>query len=299
MIDIELTPPAAIQVEVGSLTEVMEAALAAKANTGHTHAISTVTGLQATLDSKNILIDAAMTAHLVEEDPHPQYVSETALAAHAIGTGPGGHLPGNGLTNDDIAEGAAIEWAKISKVGANPADVGAATSSHTHAEFLYEGSSPPSSPTVGKRWLDTGDRMVWFWSGTYWLSEQVFNLNSATTVTVTTNLTPLMPKPVSYNVFLKSFRVGLIYAANNHSGTDYISISVRRYSSTRVATAIGSVLNSQSATSMNAVWQSQTIDQHLDLTALDVLALGFQAVVTGTPGSTGVFANLAYHLAKT
>jgi hypothetical protein len=47
------------------------------------------------------------------------------LESHERMRGRGYHLPDAGITNDQVADNAAISWSKISKVGANPADLGA------------------------------------------------------------------------------------------------------------------------------------------------------------------------------
>jgi hypothetical protein len=47
------------------------------------------------------------------------------LESHERMRGRGYHLPDEGVTNDEIAESAGISWSKISKVGANPVDLGA------------------------------------------------------------------------------------------------------------------------------------------------------------------------------
>jgi hypothetical protein len=140
MIELELTPPAPILVEVTQLGDEVQQALAGKANLAHSHPISSVTGLQQALDQKDTMIDGAMTAHLNALDPHPQYTTAAELAAHATGTGAGGHLPGDGITNAHVSSAAAIAWSKIDKSGATAAQVGAAASNHTHSQDSLTGA---------------------------------------------------------------------------------------------------------------------------------------------------------------
>jgi hypothetical protein len=81
MVDFELTPPPAIEVEVSDVSESVAAALSGKAPASHTHGMNSISGLQAALLQKDELIDGAMSAHLAGEDPHPQYLKESDLTA--------------------------------------------------------------------------------------------------------------------------------------------------------------------------------------------------------------------------
>jgi hypothetical protein len=297
MVDLELTPPAAIELELSPLNEVVTAELASKAPIGHTHSIESVSGLAAALLAKDVLIDATMTAHLEDEDPHSQYVSESALAAHALGTGPGGHLPGDGLSNDDIAPDAAINWGKISKVGAVPADVGAAASSHSHTEFLYEGTTPPASPAVGKRWRDTSDLMHWYWNGTYWLTEQVFSFYTIIN-TLSSGYSPGgFPVATGYNVWLESFDFAYSIVAGTVDATNKWTVNVVR------ETASASVAESTIETTYGSGGTKESIRNligvHRDISALSLKYFRMNVVKTGVPPNlTHTGMHLRYRLVK-
>lgn len=75
-----------------------------------------------------VALENAAASEIIEQheasiDPHAQYATDADLTAHTSNAAI--HVPGGGLTNSQIAAGAAIDWSKISKAGAVPADVGA------------------------------------------------------------------------------------------------------------------------------------------------------------------------------
>lgn len=149
MTDIELQTPAPITIEVHSLPDELNQALAGKAAATHTHPMIGVSGLQSALDSKDAMIDGAISTHLAAGNPHPNYASVIELATHSADSTL--HLPSGGITNTQIATGAAIAWSKVSKSGALPADVGAAAATHTHTadqiSGLTAGSQFPKTVT--------------------------------------------------------------------------------------------------------------------------------------------------------
>ena len=110
--------------------------------------IDTITGLQIELDGKqNTDIDLTALAGLTTTgflrrtgdgtaearvlqagdipDISSTYQTTTGFTTHTNSAGNGAHIPSGGITNTNIATGAAIDWGKISKAGAVAGDVGA------------------------------------------------------------------------------------------------------------------------------------------------------------------------------
>jgi hypothetical protein len=245
-------------------------------------------------------VHEAIIEHEGESDPHPQYAKDTDLSEHT--SDQAAHIPSGGITNTLVATDAAIEWSKISKVGAVPSDIGAMPALGTIDQQI--GSVKPTVRStgaalqVGDRWLDTVDRLWWFWNGAYWLSEILDRLTSGQNVSSTTNLLPLLPRSSNYNVWLDRLRVGYTYSATNHNSTDNFTTFVVRIASSKVATVLSSQLNSQSVTGINAVWLDTAINLHVDVGSLDIVFLGFQATKNGAAPTTTIAADLSYRLAK-
>lgn len=234
-------------------------------------------------------LEAAITVHQQASDPHPQYATDSDLAAHATGTGVGGHLPGAGITNSHVAPGAAIAWDKLNKTGAVPGDVGAAASAHTHTGLPYVGIAAPSSPAVGDRWLDTGDRLTWFWNGSYWLSEEIFpaRLTSASSSIAIES---------SYNLYLLKFVIGALTGAT-HDSSNYWSLNLTRRS-TSTNTTIATI-STQAIAANTPFTLSLSFNLHLDVTALSILYFRITASLTGSPSGMSETAYLVlYRLAK-
>lgn len=279
--------------------------------------------------------------HEQKPDPHPQYSRDSDLTAHA--TNQDLHIPSDGITNDQIADDAAIDWSKISLDGAIAADIGAATTAQGSLadtalqpsaigtiiqafdsdlsaiaalsttsfgrSFLTQsnaaaarllswgfdiqitGTKPNtradgSALQTGDRWLDTSERIWWFWNGTYWLSEGNLLVGrwTSTTLAASNSGAGLASfETASNDVFIERFRVTGGVGTNNPS-------NYWQFYCTQLQTGGGSItefnIDSASVASGATAFQLSTSpNAHRDVSALGLIQYRLGWNVVGTPGS--------------
>lgn len=245
-------------------------------------------------------VEQAIALHEDSIDPHPQYAKDSDLATHA--SDPTLHLHDGAIANAQVAANAAIAWTKLSKVGANAGDVGA------QPAFPYDQQSGSVKPTarstgaalqVGDRWLDTSDRLWWWWDGSYWLSEEIFLASTGvTTASVSTGLGLLSVNP-SYNLYLLNFSVStrVNTTGNALDSTNYWTISLMRMTTSAESSELDSIANSYPLGQRTRLFS--TLNLHRDITALSILGFQFQLVPTNAPTSlVRPSATLRYRLVK-
>lgn len=162
---------------------------------------------------------------------------------------------------------------------------GKADTAHTHPGLVTVSSSPPISPVEGERWLDTGDRLTWFWSGSRWYSEQLFA--DSVGLFAASNLASYGLRPVeasSYDLQLLSYQVGATVNTTNDPSNYWIATLHRRHggSTTTIQT-----VSTSSWTAGQITFAKVDINIHLDVSALPVSLLSVFTQTVGSPGSFG------------
>ena len=242
----------------------------------------------------------AVLEHEGKTDPHPQYATDSDLTNHASDSTL--HIPAGGISNNQIAAGAAIDWAKISKVGAVPGDIGAATSSHLHSGIATVSSNAPSNPSIGDRWLDTGDCLIWWWDGQYWRSEWIdrMELNPVGLASNASFGMHAVPSPYLYSRYLLRFEAAGALAYPQDS-TNYWAIRFSRIASNGAATMISELtLNTQNMRSGSIGLSGRImLNLHQDVGALSVSQYQIDFNKTLAPGAiSSICANVVYQLVK-
>lgn len=124
----------------------------------------------------------AVLQHEGKTDPHPQYATDSEFTSHASDSTI--HLPAGGISNSQIAPGAAIDWAKISKSGATAADVGAQASNSRLSEIGSLFAAAPSGASLRKNndgsaleFAVARSRILHRWSGTEIITGSTSEIN--------------------------------------------------------------------------------------------------------------------------
>lgn len=154
--------------------------------------------------------------------------------------------------------------------------------------------SDGSALQAGDRWLDTTERLWFYWNGTYWLSEQIYAplVQEPTSITGATLTYPILPISSAYDIYLLDYRVS--GNGGSHDGSNYYTIFLSRVSSALAVTNIDSIVSASGGFN-----SKNDLNTHLDVSALDALFLSVRAVRTGTTPTLGSFAaTIRYRLAK-
>ncbi len=212
------------------------------------------------------------------------------------------HLPATGISNNQVAANAAIAWSKISKVGATAADIGAASSTHTHSGLAIESATAPSNPATGQRWRDTNDLLVWFWSGQYWLSEQIFIASNAQQTFSTSNQIIFLLASANYNFFFLDWRIGGAFIAPQNASA-YWFFNVQRLvpGTSGAVTIISGSLAFSDITITSGNWigsKGESLNLHQDLSSLSIGYYRFGASLVGSAGNSVINFQMNYRLAK-
>lgn len=158
-------------------------------------------------------------------------------------------------------------------------------------------SSLPLVPTIGDSWdeLDPngGFLQSWFWSGTYWLSRQIYEFNWAGDTDSYTSAINILP---TFNIFLLQQTIST-YSSNNHTTSTYWSINLSRTNTYNSATNIYSI-NTNS--DLGSQWNSRTniINLHIDVIALVARFFRYYFIPTGSPKTMNIIINLKYRIAR-
>lgn len=151
------------------------------------------------------------------------------------------------------------------------------------SETLTVSSSAPSAPSVGDRWLDTSDRMLWFWNGTYWLSEQRYDLHANfTTLSASAGVFSLPVNPV-YDYWLEQLRFSGQFQTGTYDGSNSWTLRVIRDTASAGTVDVSLVLPNQVIAVAETQLHSQVISLHRDTSALSLLAIRLDALRTGAP----------------
>lgn len=162
---------------------------------------------------------------------------------------------------------------------------------------------PDSSALVtGDRWLDASN-VWWFWNGTYWLSEQIFqSVLIGSSITVTTTFGAFYP-PSGYNVYLIDLLAAAVFVATQDTTSNYWQFQLDRVNNANpsVFTNISTISANTLTVSSNYVAASYvaTINTQIDLTALNVKLFRFVCNKVGSAGTLGQFtATIRYRLCQ-
>lgn len=175
-----------------------------------------------------------------------------------------------------------------------------ADANHTHAGLPIVSATAPSSPTIGQRWIDTTDQMVWFWNSTHWVSQQVFSQllptigGSLTSSEISSNVIAVDRR---YNLWLDRWTIdyqttGTFYNADNKY---VVTLSQLRFNQIVTEAELEVIAGVQGQ------WFNQVVTFDTFREVLNQNLHGFQITWSrwGTPSAiTRVSANLTYRLAK-
>lgn len=103
--------------------------------------------------------------------------------------------------------------------------------------------SPPGNPVIGDLWDELGnDWLSWRYSGTHWMSLQIFQQSTGARSAVTTFDTRLNTDYLSirYDIYVLFF-VGVTTVATTNNSTNYWSATFRRTTSAAVDTIISTI----------------------------------------------------------
>lgn len=150
---------------------------------------------------------------------------------------------------------------------------GKAEANHSHAGLPLVSATAPSSPTVGQRWIDTADRMVWFWNGSHWVSEQVFYQimpmisTGLTAGEVVTNTVAIDRR---YNLWLERWTIDYRTAGAFYNADNKYVVSLRQLRFEGIATE--SELEITSGITNRRFSQTVTFNALRDVSALNLHA---------------------------
>lgn len=166
-------------------------------------------------------------------------------------------------------------------------------------------SKPTTRPNgtalvTGDRYLDTSDRLTWFWNGAYWLSEEIFLVRTsfAGGATITGGWGHHQINQ-SYNLFLLDFGYGG-QLASPQDGSNYWDIRIERGNSAAAHTVLATINTASPVISAaTGVSLSSSLNLHLDVSALGSLYIRGAVYKTLSPGNlTQGVITTRYRLAK-
>jgi hypothetical protein len=102
---------------------------------------------------------------------------------------------------------------------------------------LVTTDAAPSSPYTGLRWLDTTDRLTWYWDGSHWLTEQIYTASGGSVSQSATNGVGILSLNPAYNVRLLDlcFSGQINPTGTYNSTTDYWDLALSRLNSNNTA----------------------------------------------------------------
>lgn len=170
-------------------------------------------------------------------------------------------------------------------------------------------ASMPDSPIKGDTWdevaADGSWVCDWFWSGTHWLSRQVFTFSAISMGTTGTDLVSAsgsagmaspQTMPTLYNLFLLNFSAAIYVNAPN-SATNFWTVGLSRRSSLNVITSLGS-FTTQADAPTTRITKVLPINALINLANQDTKMFRVDFTMTGTAGTLQVVAHLNYRWAR-
>lgn len=165
-------------------------------------------------------------------------------------------------------------------------------------DFQYKATKPTTRSdgttlVSGDRWLDSSN-CWWFYNGTYWLSEQIFqSVVSSSSITATTAFGAFYPMS-GYNVYIVDLQVAGVFLATQDTTANYWQILLDRANNVNptVFTTISTLNCNTLSVSTNYIAAnfSTTINTQVDVSALNVRMF---RVVPNKVGSAGALQQFA------
>ncbi|WP_287128773.1 hypothetical protein [Candidatus Cyanaurora vandensis] len=157
----------------------------------------------------------------------------------------------------------------------------------------------PSSPTVGLLWFETTPRILWYWSGTDWLSAELFTaVVSANAISTTSslNLTPPQIRPGTYNIYLETWVIGGTVATTNDATNNW-SLVLRRIASTLAITSLDTYTSSPWSVGTGYII-ARPLALLLDLSATSIINFQIGVTRNTSPGQLNASVLVSYRLAR-
>jgi len=176
---------------------------------------------------------------------------------------------------------------------------GASKSLLPGGKYLFIQNATPTANAAGDRWWETDTNIMWFWDGTYWLTEQMFTFFEQYSGTAADDARYGSEiGAAGHDVFLMNHTVN-VFVAGTNDGSNYWEFRLSRLSSS--GAALLSSLNT-SALSVNT-WcdlSSLGINTHLDVSAFGTgLQFYLQVLKTSSPGNLFGSQKIQYRWAHT
>lgn len=160
------------------------------------------------------------------------------------------------------------------------------------------GVNHPANFAVGDVWEESlgASSFRWYWSGSYWLSQQVLefkvNLTFANTTTLSECILP------GSNLFLERHTICTL-ASGTFNTTNFLQVNLQRSNVTNVPTLLNQTVVNPS-TNVIGTWgiQDSALNIHVDTLATDARFIRYTFQRVGSPGSFNAVACLKYRLAR-
>ncbi len=160
------------------------------------------------------------------------------------------------------------------------------------------GATAPARANIGDTWEETigSSSFRWYWSGSYWLSQQVleFKVDSRATAT-TTFFEGLLP---GADIFLLRQTV-YSFISTPFGSRQYWRVNLQRSNAVSAATTIQQItLNPDTSTTNSWNQQETLLSVQIDTLATNAKFIQYTLERVGVPGVIHVVACLKYRLVK-
>lgn len=244
----------------------LQAALNAKANSSHSHAISDVTGLQAALDGKQASgsYAAASHSHAISDVTNLQTSLDAKVDEGAV-TSSGLTMSTDKLLGRDTAGAGAIEELSVG----GGLSIASGTLSVSSAGGILSGTSFPVSPTTGDVFRRTDRQIEYYYNGTRWLSTQIFTLSqdcqgALVPSTATFSIFSVNPWWNLYDMWLEEWSLTTLNALATPASNYFTCELFRRDGST--SASISTPISTQNDAQNTYIGHRQTLGVLLDKT---------------------------------
>jgi hypothetical protein len=157
-------------------------------------------------------------------------------------------------------------------------------------------ASAPAVPATGDLWWETGTSLMWFWNGTYWLSENRYTMtqtieNVARPGTTLNRFCPRADASVAYNFYICGL-CATMYVASPNNTSDYWVLSFIN----QVGTPLASVNTSGNAPDTFVI-ETSSVNSLVTLATIPTVEFRFGMTYAGSPGNLYSGATLTYRWA--